>query len=391
MISHDASSAIIVGAGIAGLSAAIALRQAGFTVSVYERAAAIEPMGAALSLWSNAVDALAQLGVDARIKAEAAPILRMGVFGKNGRTIIGPRTVSDTPYAGATAYLPTRSLLQSTLQEELNGARLCLNMPVAHVEQDSLGVTVRFENGEVQHANIAIIADGIWSKAAAEIIGTVPRHAGYGGVLALSDPMEPDGYEGCAHEYWGDCQRFGVFDVGSNRRYWFYMRNEAAPHEATLLKHSEIARYAEGWPSEIGRAVAATRIDRLIPFSIHAKPPPQRLGVGRIICVGDAAHAMEPNLGQGACQAIEDAVALGAAVKMSTLDTILPNYEKARLARIEAYVRRSAEGSRGAHSKSAFERQLIQSVIGAMPNFVTNNMIARMHRLPNYSLSVGRN
>lgn len=377
-------SAIVIGAGIAGLSSAIALGRAGYDVRVIERAAALAPIGAALSMWANAVDALDLLGVGSAFREVATPIDRMGVFTPHGKAIIGPFQVIDRPYPGASAFMVTRTALQSVLLAAIDPARISLGVAVSAIEQDGDGVTVKLADGSMIACNLAVVADGIWSATAAAIVGGEARHAGYGGVLALSDSLEDRTHDRCAFEYWGHGERFGLFDIGAGRRYWFYMRNEALPNEANQLTHSQVSDAATGWMPSIAGAIAATPADRLIPFSIHAKPPSRRLGQGRILCVGDAAHAMEPNLGQGACQAIEDAVALGAIARIDAPGDIVPAMERLRLKRIADYVQGSAQGSQPSHSRSWLVRGGLRLALGLAPARLTERVIASKYALPDY-------
>lgn len=378
-------NAIVIGAGIAGLASAIALVRAGFVVRVLDRTPELAPIGAALSIWANAVDALDQLGVGSALRDHGTRIDTTAVFTRDGRPIIGPRQERDSPYPGARAYMVTRSALQSLLLAAIDPACLTLGVAMAGVAQDDDGVSVQLENGTSIRGDIAIIADGIWSSQAAAMLGGEPRHAGYGGVLALSDAVAGEAGTHAAHEYWGLGERFGVFDIGAGRRYWFYMRNEADSAEARLLTHAQITETARDWSPDIGAAIAATPADRLIPFSIHAKPPPTRLGKGRILCVGDAAHAMEPNLGQGACQAIEDALALGVIARARPISAIVDGVERLRLKRIAHYVKQSAEGARASHSRSALTRGAIRVMLGVAPAALTNRVISGMYRLPDYA------
>ncbi len=377
-------NAIVIGAGIAGLASAVALERAGFSVRVVERAPVLAPIGAALSMWANAVDALDQLGVGRALRDQGTRIDTMAAFTRDGRPIIGPRQVNDSPYIGARAYMVTRAALQSVLLAAIDPACVTLGVAMTGITQDGDGVSMQLDNGETITGDIAIVADGIWSSQAAAMLGGKPRHAGYGGVLALSDPVAGEAGAHAAHEYWGLGERFGVFDIGGGRRYWFYMRNEADSAEARLLTHAQIAETARDWFPDIGAAIAATPADRLIPFSIHAKSPPARLGIGRILCVGDAAHAMEPNLGQGACQAIEDAVALGVIARTLPVSAIVDGVERLRLKRIAHYVTQSAEGARASHSRSALTRGAFKVMLAMAPAVLTDRVISGMHKLPDY-------
>lgn len=331
-----ARRAIIIGAGIAGLSAAIALRKAGWKVSLYEQAPSLEPMGAALSLWPNAMAALAWLGCDQPIRDAAQRLTCMSLADANGR-IIAPVVVEHI-LPGASLHVPSRTALQSALLAGLGDIVPNLGKRMAGFSQDDEAVRVRFESGGEAKADLLVAADGIWSKIADQVLGTAPYHAGYGGILALSDAVAGHPSTGQGHEYWGNHERFGLIDVADDCKYWFYMRNEADPAESRALTKAMIGQRMTGWPSAIGAAIAATPATRLIPFSIHARPAPKRLGLGRIVCVGDAAHAMEPNLGQGGCQALEDAVALGIAARSADVTGIVPAYERMRLKRVRQIV-----------------------------------------------------
>lgn len=129
--------------------------------------------------------------------------------------------------------------------------------------------------------------------------------------------------------------------------------------------------------------MALTASDDLIAFVVHARPAPRRLGHGRIVCIGDAAHAMEPNLGQGGCQGIEDAVALGVAAARCTPDAVLPAFQRMRLARIRGFVRCSAEGRLDAHGMRPV-RAAWCTLLRAAPGSLHRTVIRGMHGLPDY-------
>lgn len=369
-------SAIVLGGGIAGLSAAIALRRAGYRVGVYEQAAAIAPIGAAISLWPNAVAALRALGALESIAAATAPITAMLLATREGRPLLGPWPVGAARH-GEAAYLPTRALVQSALHDALGDTPLRLGARAVSVRDTGLAAVVTFADGERVTADLAVAADGIWSETATAVIGNPPRPCGYGGVLALSDPADGPPLDGLAAEYWGDGERFGVFDLGGARRYWFYMQREPAPvpDQPALL-----ARAAD-WPAAVGAAIRATPPDRLIPVSIAARTIPRRFGTGRILCLGDAAHAMEPNLGQGACQALEDAVTLGRLADGVPPDQLAARLTVARRSRVAFMMRRAAEGGRGAHGGPA-SRAVWRTLFRLTPPALNLRLVDGMYRLP---------
>lgn len=366
---HDATDAIVVGGGIAGLASAIGLRRAGWSVRVLERAAVIEPLGAALSLWDNAMTALVELGVRDRVAAHGEAITSLLVADRRGRAILGPQRVPGE------ACMITRADLQRALAAAAGPATLELGQEVAAAEEKVDRVTIRLRNGDHHEAALLIDAGGIWSPLAN---GAPATHRGYGGVLALSDAIDAP-LQGVAAEYWGDGERFGLFELPAGRRYWFYMRDGAA--DSPLPAYDDVARRSARFPPAIAEAVAATPSERLIPFAIHAKPPPKHLAGGRIVHVGDAAHAMEPNLGQGACQALEDAAILSMIASRTPPARVASTFERVRRTRVRWIVRRAAEGRIGAHG-SGISRALSRSLLRLAPSRVHAAVIRAAHTMP---------
>ena len=373
-------TAIVIGAGIGGLAAAIGLRNAGYRVTVHERAPELMPLGAGLSLWSNAVQALRALGAADRIEAEAQPINSMLLADRAGRAILGPRRVASA--GGIPAYLVTRALLQSALLDALGPTAVRLGSELVDVGQDEAGANAQFADGIAARADLIVIANGIWSPQATALIGNPPHHCGYGGVLALSDPIDHPQSTRRVAEYWGNRKRFGLCDIGDGRRYWFHIVDQR-PNTHPLSHQDCLSQASDRWPDGIALAVRATPPDRLIAFDCHARDAPRRLGRGRILCVGDAAHAMEPNLGQGACQALEDAVALSAAARSEPPDRIVTAVEALRLSRLRSLVSQSRQGGYGTHAPVPVQR-MVRTALSIIPDGIHHRMIAQTHRMPDY-------
>lgn len=272
----------------------------------------------------------------------------------------------------------TRADLLGALADALPDGALRLGRDVAGVDMDGAVPMIRFADGGTQQADLIVDAGGLRSVA---LTAGTPNYRGYGGVVALSDPVGEDEGTGVAAEYWGRHERFGLFELPGHRRYWFFMRT--APAAAAPPARAEVLARADEFVSAIGRAVAATPPERLIPFAIHARPAPRDLGRGRLIRVGDAAHAMEPNLGQGACQAIEDAVALEAAAALGP-DAMLPAFEAMRLKRVAMIVRRAAEGRLGAHGPLAAQWTM-RATLRLLPASASDRLARTIQTMPAYA------
>lgn len=361
-------AALVAGGGVAGLAAGLALQRAGWRVMIAERAERLEPLGAALSLWNNAYDALKALGVLGAVERDALPFDRMLVGDAAGRPILGPNAVHGH------ALIVRRAVLQTALVGALTAGTLRLG---THIEVIAERTGVRI-GGRTWLPELIVDAGGIHA-------GGGGTYCGYGGVLALSERVAGPGLEGLAAEYWGRDERFGLFELREGRRYWFYMRTRPGDAPAPMLH--ELSTRAKQFPDSVQRAVAATSASALIPVAVFAKSPPRRLGQGRVVQVGDAAHAMQPNLGQGACQALEDAVALGAVAHLPP-DAILPAFEALRLQRVRRVVQRAAEGKFGAHGPRVVQFAL-RTALRLAPAALLEGMTRDLHTLPDYGSRQG--
>jgi 2-polyprenyl-6-methoxyphenol hydroxylase-like FAD-dependent oxidoreductase len=350
---------IVVGAGIAGLSAAIALRKRGNEAVVLERAPIVEVVGAGITLFANAMRALDRLGVRDAVAARGAAATRSAILTSDGRELT--RVPSDLLEG-------TIALHRADLQAELAAASgdLRLGVEVTAVEQGEDGVVARSTDGNDERGDLLVGADGLGSVVRRAIADVPIRYAGYTAWRGVSSvPVEP----GRLTESWGVGERFGLVDMGRGQTYWFATKNapEGEPDEPGGRK-AEILRRFSGWHEPIAAVVEAADQSAILRNDVYYLEPLPRWSDGRVVLIGDAAHATTPGVGQGAAQAIEDAVVLADRVARSDeLETALVEYEAIRRPRAEAVLKMSRRVDKAAQLASPLGWRLRNAMVRRLP------------------------
>lgn len=304
--------AIIIGSGIAGLSSAIALRKVGIDVTVYERAPELREVGAGISLWANALRALDHIGAGDAVRKHSLGMVRSEMRAREGRKIlVGMRAEQFEKKYGIAPFVCMihRADLVAALASLLPEGTAKYGFECTGVEPRGDGASVRFANGHDDSADVVIGADGIHSAVRASLFGPEPpRYAGYTcwrGIGPRPESIEP-GYVG---EWWGRGQRFGITTLPGDRVYWFATYNTAAGQHDADVKATLLSLFA-GWAEPVPKLLETTPPEKILRNDIVDRPPTRVWSKGPVGLIGDAAHPTTPNLGQGGCQAIEDAVVL---------------------------------------------------------------------------------
>jgi 2-polyprenyl-6-methoxyphenol hydroxylase-like FAD-dependent oxidoreductase len=345
----DLAKAIVAGAGIGGLSSAIALRRAGFEVVVLERSPGLGVVGAGLLLAANAQKALGRLGLAQQVASLGTPASAFEIRSWRGRALTGNPAGELEKKVGTPSVAVHRADLQGLLIREAGEGTLRLGAEVEDFRQDEGGVTVSLSGGGEERADLLVGADGLRSRVRASLLGpSRPRYAGYTAWRAVVEPEEELLPWGTGFESWGRGARFGCAHIGGGRIYWFATANapegkrDGSPGSPGGPKATLLRRFGT-WHSPIGHLIEATDEDAILRTDIYDREPlGERWGRGKVTLLGDAAHPMTPDLGQGAAQAAEDAVVLARCLQESgpTADA-LRRYERLRSARAAMVVRRS--------------------------------------------------
>lgn len=339
-----ATRALIIGGGIGGLATAVALARVGIEPAVFERAPALGEVGAGLSLWSNAVKALRRLGLDEQVIALGSVLERAVTVTPDGRVVDTTPIGELSRRAGAPSVCVHRADLQGCLMRAVPPERLHAGSECVGFEGDDRGVTARFADGRSERGDLLIGADGIHSAVRRQMLGpTEPRYAGYAAWRGIAEIRHPDLPADGSVLALGPGMQVGLFPCGPGRTYWFATRNEPeGSREGPGHAKAEILASLRGWWPPIPAVVEETPEAALRKDAVLDRPPVRRWGRGRATFVGDAIHPTTPNLGQGACQAIEDAVALADCLRSGEeVEASLRDYERLRRGRTAMVVRRS--------------------------------------------------
>ena len=365
--------AIVIGAGIGGLSAAIALRRAGVEALVFERTRELKELGAGLSLTANATKALNGLGLTDALRGLGIPIGVAEIRAWRGEVLARIPTWQLDEKVGARSAAVHRADLQGALLRELGDEAVRLGAACRGFEQEGEGVRAFFDDGTEERADLLVGADGLRSTIRRGLLGDGnPRYAGYTAwraVVAPEDELVPADE---AWEVWGRGVRFICTQIGRGRVYWAVSKNapEGEHDVSTGAAKNAVLELCAGWLEPVEELIAATEKAAILRTDIYDRDPVRkRWGKGRVTLLGDAAHPMTPDLGQGACQAIEDAVALVECLEeRENIEAALELYEARRTRRTAALVRGSRRVGRIAQLQNPLACCLRDAALRAFPS-----------------------
>jgi 2-polyprenyl-6-methoxyphenol hydroxylase-like FAD-dependent oxidoreductase len=338
--------AIVIGAGIGGLSAALALRNAGIDATVFERMPELHEVGSGLTLWVNAMRALDEIGMADAVRERGAVVDQIENRSAEGRLLNRLPIAEVAEKRGAPSVSIHRAVLQQTLAEHLPEGALRLGMDCVGFDQAGDGVTVRFADGSEERADVLVGADGITSTVRGLLFERPqPRYSGYtcwrSAATLDHDLLRPTVYT----QLYGKSSTFGIFPIEPGRWSW-YGTKITAPGGAGRKSGAEWKREAleqfARWYEPVRAVIEATPEDEFIRQDINDLKPIEVWTKGRVALLGDAAHATTPTLGQGGCMAIEDGVVVARNLSGNgDIPAALEEYATARKVRANGIVRQA--------------------------------------------------
>jgi 2-polyprenyl-6-methoxyphenol hydroxylase-like FAD-dependent oxidoreductase len=373
---------VILGGGIAGLTAAIALKKIGMQAVVYEAAPQIKAVGAGLVLAANAIKGFQQVGIDQAVMAEGRLLDAFAIKDEKGRLISRTDSLAAGEKYGADNFTIHRADLHRVLlsfldPEQIRTGKCCLDLERKHHQ-----VLLHWSDGSSELADYLIAADGIHSAVRQKLVpASKPRYAGYTCWRAVIDNPSPDLHE--TTETWGPRGRFGIAPLAHGQLYWFACVQ--APENDAHRRHYTVTDLLDqfgGYHDPIPTILEATKNEDLIWNDIADLAPLPRYAYGNILLIGDAGHATTPNLGQGACQAVEDAVILAGEIeKAGSLPAAFQAFEKRRLARTHYVINQSRRLGAVAQVQHKWVGALRNTLIRLLPDYVRERQLDKILRV----------
>jgi 2-polyprenyl-6-methoxyphenol hydroxylase-like FAD-dependent oxidoreductase len=331
---------VVVGGGIGGLASAVALRRAGWEVRVLERSAELGEVGAGITLWPNALRALDLLGVGDRVRGQGVIEAGAGFRDQAGSWLLRTDTRAIEERYGP-SILIRRAALLAILADALPPGTVTLSTEVTGISEQPDHVRLDHRAGHAT-ADLVVAADGIRSRIRALRWPGArgPRYAGYTTWRFLTPVLD---VEAEVTESWGRGERVGIFPFGDGT-FYVYMCVTVPPEHRFGDELGELKRRFGGWHAPIPALIDSVAAADVLRHDIYRLPPPATFVTRRVALVGDAAHAMTPDLGQGGCTSLEDAVELARRLDDHPADPApgLARYDRLRRPRTRAISRRSA-------------------------------------------------
>lgn len=347
----------IIGAGMGGLTTGIALKKFGHRVTIYEQAEQILPVGAAISLWSNGVKCLNYLGLTEQVAKLGGQMNDLAyIDGLNGEVMTQFSLAPLIEEVGQRPYPVSRAELQNMLMDAFGRQDIQLGKRMVSIEDKGQHVEIGFQDGSTVSAALLIGADGTHSMTRQYVLGkqVERRYAGYvnwNGLVEISEDLAPA-------QQWttfvGEGKRASLMPVAEHRFYFFFdvplsagLENQRSEYKI-LLK-----QYFSGWCSQVQCLIDSIDEQKTNRVEIHDIEPFNQFYKGRVVILGDAAHSTTPDIGQGGCQAMEDAVYLARALQINTLglEDALKRYQNKRNERANELLLRARKRCDVTHMK----------------------------------------
>jgi 2-polyprenyl-6-methoxyphenol hydroxylase-like FAD-dependent oxidoreductase len=374
---HSKFNIGVIGGGIGGVAAAVALHRAGIEATVYERANELREVGAGMMLWPNATRVLKELGLLERVAALSGPNQHFLVRSRTGKILMD----IGLGHFDVPALCTRRSDLLAALISALPAERVRLGHDFEYFEEKNSSVGIHFSDGIPVEHDFLIGADGIRSRVRSQLLGIrEPIYRGYTiwrGLARVTGAVP----SGSNSETWGRGKRFGILSTGGDRFTWYATANTDPGHvDSDEGRQRELLQMFAGWHEPVESLIAGTEAGTILKNGAYDLPPLKRWGHGRVMLLGDAAHPCTPNLGLGGCMALEDALVLAKSfAKEASPELALRRYESVRRERTRHVQQRSLLMGHIGQWENLLIRAGRQVVTGMLPAKIFERNLRRVY------------
>lgn len=376
--SRQKRKAIVIGAGPGGLAAAIGLRRAGIDVVVCEKSPELKSAGSGLTLWPNASSALDAIGMLEEVTGGCLPLSRIAMKNWRDRELFSDSLSSVDDGGRLVSTALARDELIGRLARPVADAILT-DANLVGIEQTVSCIVARLADGRELTGDLVVAADGLRSTARRLVIAD-DRGAVFAGYTVWRGILNVNLGHSAGITWIGPGKQFGLFPMAGDRAYWFAScsAREGEIADRETMRAAVRAAMADA-PGIIPEIVAGTDAAAMLQTDVYDRSPISQWVFGRLALLGDAAHPAQPTLGQGACQAMEDAATLAAAMSgaQETVDA-LRAYQQHRMKRANGFVAEARRMGDIGLWRSAAACWLRERMMGAMPGGMRRRQLAKM-------------
>jgi len=368
----------IIGAGIGGLTTALTLKQKGLHINIFESSAEIKPVGAGIILANNAMQVFQKLGIQDKIEKAGNKISYMKITDANLTKISVVDLAEYEKKYGVHNIAIHRGELQKILANEIGYDNINLSKRLSKIEKADL-FKLTFEDNTTIESKLVIGADGIKSVVRNQLFGEgILRNANqkcWRGICKIDLPQK---YLNELNEAWGKGKRFGFVNIGDKKVYWYALTNS----KNVKTEQVNLTEMFKEFHNDILNIISATKKEQIIVSDIIDLKPIDKWQNENVCLIGDAAHATTPNLGQGACQAIEDAYVLGKLLDSGiTIENTFKEYENARRKKAHMIVNTSWTVGKMAHIENRFGIWLRNFIMKNLPKSANKKQMDKIFNL----------
>ena len=370
----------IIGAGIGGLTTAIALEQKGIKTRIFEQAEQIKPVGAGIILANNAMQVYEKLGLRKEIEENGNPISSMNITKPN----LNPLSKIDLTYFEQKHKTKNiaihRGVLQQILLDKLKSTEINLNHKLSSIVENTNGYFLKFQNGKQFQSSTILGADGLNSIVRQKIFPKNSiRNANQICWRGITECELPIKFRNELNEAWGKSERFGFVQIAENKIYWYALKS--FKKNANEFSINNLEHYFGDYNSVIKDILKSTKKEHINTTEISDLKPTKIWFKENICLIGDSAHATTPNMGQGACQAIEDAFMLSECLHKYEITKAFSEYQKLRLPKAHQVVKVSWLIGKMAHLKNPILIGLRNQMLQLIPTSVNRKQNEQIFQL----------